>query len=699
MTPDLIVKATAILAAALALRWFLGRRSAALRHLVLAMALGAVVLLPLASTVVPVWRVPLLAPREQAQPTPIATPAATRTDVVTPEPAIRPAGPALPPLEMLAILWAAGVALVLGWCAVGHAGLARMRRGGHALDDAEWTGLLYQAAMVPGQAERVQLYRSPRVSSPVTWGIFRTIVLLPDAAVTWPLARRRAVLSHELAHAMRGDSVAQLVGVFACALYWFHPLAWMAWRGLRVESERSCDDVVVSRGTPATEYATHLLDVARLARVMRLGGMTAIGMARPSHLEGRLLAILDDARNRWDPPRGVRAAAWTSLAVIAWPMAAFSPAHRTASPAATPPALGTIANAPVSPIDSVFERTFTARSGGRLDLELETGATVHITGWDEPSVHVRGRLSGPSARNSTAEFLQRDGNLLIALSQEESSNVTSTSHRLDLKVPRRYDVHIRSAGGDVTITDMEGEFTGRTGGGEIYIDRVKGSTSLSTGGGDIRVSNSALDGRVSTGGGLVQFRQVTGNVKGSSGSGPVIRGGPDDGGGPISMEKAGGDIYLAEAPEGADVRTGGGKIRIGAASGAVRASTGGGDIDIGPISGTVYAGTGAGDVTVRIARLSAGDPAVEISAGVGAVTLELPSGLSATLDIQTGYTRSTRRRPTIEADWTLEREETSEWDGREGTPRRYLRARGDIGGGGPVIKVRTLNGNVTIRRR
>ena len=136
----------------------------------------------------------------------------------------------------------------------------------------------------------------------------------------------------------------------------------------------------------------------------------------------------------------------------------------------------------------------------------------------------------------------------------------------------------------------------------------------------------------------------------------------------------------------------------GLRGGDVRAKTGGGDIDLGPVAGSVHAVTGAGDVTVRISRLSADDPAIDISAGVGTVTLELPAGLSAELDIETGYTRSTKR-PSIDAPWEVEREETSEWDSSAGTPRRYVRARGVIGNGGPIIRVRTLNGDVRLIQR
>ncbi len=276
----------------------------------------------------------------------------------------------------------------------------------------------------------------------------------------------------------------------------------------------------------------------------------------------------------------------------------------------------------------------------------------------------------------------------------------------------------------MTIVDVEGTFDGETGGGEIVIERAHGRAHLSTGGGEIRVADSDLGGTISTGGGLVTLSRVRGGLKGHSGSGPVIYAGGEgvtgdlkgltigregihvgkgetraDDMGMLHIQKAGGAIILEGAPAGAELSTGGGEIRVGPSKGFIEASTGGGDVDIGPVAGSVKAETGAGSVRIWITDATGAERLIDVTSGSGAVVLELPPDLAARFELETAYTTSFGRRTRIESDWALEQEETSEWDDTQGTPRKYVRAFGRIGGGSGLIRVRTVNGNITVRRR
>jgi bla regulator protein blaR1 len=130
--------------------------------------------------------------------------------------------------------------------------------------------------------------------SPHVAGFFESVVMMPPAAMTWTMEARQAALVHELTHIKRHDRRTQAIAQLACAIYWFNPLVWYAAAGLARERERACDDEVLRFGAKPSAYATLLLDLAR-APGSAWTPATALSMARPSAIEGRLLSILDGA--------------------------------------------------------------------------------------------------------------------------------------------------------------------------------------------------------------------------------------------------------------------------------------------------------------------------------------------------------------------------------------------------------------------
>jgi ankyrin repeat protein len=130
-------------------------------------------------------------------------------------------------------------------------------------------------------------------------------------------------LVHELEHARRFDWAVQLLARAACALYWFHPLAWIAWRQLRLEAERACDDAVV-RHSDATDYAEQLV---ALARRLTTAPPLSLAMAGRSDLAARVSALLDAGRPRGRaglPSIAAAAAAAIALVVVVAPVRAVA---------------------------------------------------------------------------------------------------------------------------------------------------------------------------------------------------------------------------------------------------------------------------------------------------------------------------------------------------------------------------------------
>jgi beta-lactamase regulating signal transducer with metallopeptidase domain/HEAT repeat protein len=346
--PDLVawlLKATILLIGALAATSLLRRASAGTRHLVWLATLAGVLLLPAVSLWTPVRLA--IVPRTfmptlpQVVPTPRVTAAAPapiesqRASAPTsPAPATDPASAATIPIvpnertfpvwTTIFVAWAGVAAILVGWLAFGALSVRRIVRAGRTLDEHAWTAPLCEIADRLDLDSVPRLVASPLIEMPFACGIIEPTIVLPTSAEQWSDNRRRAVLFHELAHVKRHDLVGHTLGRLACALYWFHPLVWTAARHLRAESERACDDLVLSCGARASDYADHLLDIVISVR-RYAAPATAMPMARRRELEGRVLAILDPAVARIGPGRIQSATLLAGFGVLALSIAAMAP--------------------------------------------------------------------------------------------------------------------------------------------------------------------------------------------------------------------------------------------------------------------------------------------------------------------------------------------------------------------------------------
>ena len=356
----LVLKMTALLVAGAAVAATLRRWSASARHLVWLATLAGLLVLPAALRYAPL-QLPILprsmldtqGPAMNTTPEPLpryehprrvegSSPAALAT---------RPAQAAtsstwLPVVSLrqgLLAAWAGGATLLLGYLAVGVLSVRRIIRLAQPLDAAPWTSLLAEVADRLDLTDLPRLLASDRASVPFAFGPWRPTVVLPAEARDWTEERRALVLCHELAHLKRHDLVGHALGRVACALYWFHPLVWVAARHLRAESERACDDQVLRNGVRASDYADHLLDILVAVRHNTVPG-AAVAMARRKEFEGRVLAILDPTLRRNAPRPTQVVSLLAGLAVVFAAVAATTPSRAETTPA--PPMIATEAPIP-----------------------------------------------------------------------------------------------------------------------------------------------------------------------------------------------------------------------------------------------------------------------------------------------------------------------------------------------------------------
>ena len=363
---DVALKATVLLSITALALVALRRASAAARQLVATLGLAGTLALPVAALFAPRWEIPLLpspVPREApartaaaAEPEPASAGPGTQESPIgvvefekdgpaferaTAAPAARieersgtrrlsprkgsepdgsaPKTPSSPTWWMFGTLalWSVGTLLASARLALGAARVARIRRCASDEVDEEWAALSTELEVKLGLARPVRLLFSDELAVPVTTGLHRPVVLLPEGARRWNDERRRVVLLHELAHVKRRDWMALLTGQAAAALYWFHPLAWSTRLQMQKDCERACDDLVLSAGTRASAYAAHLLSIIRSLRLSRQRTLPAVAMARRSYWDGRMRAILDpNVPRRVVSGREARVAVGALIAVV-----------------------------------------------------------------------------------------------------------------------------------------------------------------------------------------------------------------------------------------------------------------------------------------------------------------------------------------------------------------------------------------------
>lgn len=664
------IKSALILALAALAATLLRDASAARRHLVWSTALAATLLLPVLEFAVPAWQVDLL----EAEAPAVLAPAGAGVDAPatliappgswTGEPVAAAAPPAPPeaplpsgtgepwafeagaapypssPLGWLVALWAAGALAVAAYFGTGLLAMHRRAGRGEPIRDERLRQLTRDVMWELDVTRSVALRWTDDAFTPLTYGILRPVILLPRLAADWNEERLRVVLLHELAHIQRHDALTQTIAQFACALFWFNPLAWWGAHRLRVERERACDDYVLSRGTRASAYASHLLEIARTLRARTPMGV--VSMAHRGELEGRLLAILEPERRREVIGRARAGAAAVLAALLLLPLAAFEPwdvrplsVMAAVAPVAPPPgnlAHPLVPDPPAPPPALAGEaahgkrvvQTFKVRPGGLLDLATDLGS-ISVQPGRNDLVEVEATYD---IEDFDVSFDQRGERIVVRgrrTGPEDRRGKRNEKVHFRVLVPSRFDADLNTSGGSIRVGDLEGAVQLRTSGGSLDLGSIRG--------------------------------RVRGHTSGGS----------------ISLHGTTGDV---------EVETSGGSIRLGDVGGSVRAQTSGGSISVDEVGGAIVASTSGGSITARITKQPRDKCVLETSGG--SIHVGLAEGIDLDLDARASGGR-------VESAFHPAR-----GDDRGGRDSEALR--GQIGRGGPLLQLRTSAGAIRVDR-
>jgi TonB family protein len=177
------------------------------------------------------------------------------------------------------ILWTlliTGIAIRFGWLAIGLLRLRRYRRHSDA----------YEAHA------SARILISSEISSPVTFGFLRPVILLPQEFSHLTLSVRDAILCHELLHVRRRDWLFTLIEETVRSLLWFHPAIWWLIGEIQLAREQVVDQAVIRTTGSREPYIDALLTIAGANPQLDLS--PAPLFLRRRHLKQRVVSILKE---------------------------------------------------------------------------------------------------------------------------------------------------------------------------------------------------------------------------------------------------------------------------------------------------------------------------------------------------------------------------------------------------------------------
>ena len=243
---------------------------------------------------------------------------------------------------------------------------------------------------------------------------------------------------------------------------------------------------------------------------------------------------------------------------------------------------------------------------------------------------------------------------LNAVAKSKSWNLNwkkSLSISFKIYVPRQVETRLRTSGGSIRLTNLDGNQDFSTSGGSLHIDHVSGSIKGRTSGGSIHLADSKDEIDLSTSGGSIEASNSSGN---------------------IHLATSGGSLRLDQLSGKIDANTSGGSVEGADISGELKAFTSGGSIRLKGIKAGIETGTSGGSIKVEITELG---KYVTVHNSGGDIDVELPSNKGLTLNVSARKIRVGTMH-----------------DFNGSTDERHLE--GTISGGGTPVNISASSGSV-----
>ena len=218
-----------------------------------------------------------------------------------------------------------------------------------------------------------------------------------------------------------------------------------------------------------------------------------------------------------------------------------------------------------------LKKSFQVEPGGKLTLDSDLGS-IEVAPGTGNTVDIQiGRNMKANSKEDAEEILkdmsfeihQEGKNVFVTTKSNRGSLLGSNwRNRIQLKfmitVPSKYDLDLKTAGGSIKVSNLEGSVVAYTSGGSLHFGQIAG---------------------------------------------------------PVTAHTSGGSIHLDGGKGSVSVETSGGSINIGKVAGSVKAQTSGGSISVDEVMGTIQASTSGGSISATISKQPEADCKLDTSGG------------------------------------------------------------------------------------
>lgn len=188
--------------------------------------------------------------------------------------------------DMLPVIWGIGIGVIAAFFGINY-----------------WRGIREFRMSLPVENEFVNEWLSSHqlrrnitirqydcIHTPLTYGIFRPVILLPKESLEQSPSTLNFILAHEWVHIRRFDCVTKILLTAALCIHWMNPLVWVMYLLFNRDIELSCDETVLHLlgRNRRSDYALALIDMEE-----QKGGFAsfASGFGRNA-IEERIRAIM-----------------------------------------------------------------------------------------------------------------------------------------------------------------------------------------------------------------------------------------------------------------------------------------------------------------------------------------------------------------------------------------------------------------------